>query len=556
MPLNLPSSFPSTWEEIEPFYLELLGRECNSTEALEEWLLDRAALSAWLRDAHRTLRLAFTQANTAENEAALQQFEKVILAKSYSYWDRTDRYLTASPHVAALKSGYYGVFLRDTAERLALFREESIVDQVQVSELNNNYTALCAEVRIPFRGKEYTTSQMNPFRENADRDIRREAFLAHGEAMHKVGDQIEEILDQQIGLRDKIARTAGCSGVEEYVFRSQGRFDYGARECEEFGDAVAKHIVPLVAEIRTRRRDALGIDRYRPWDSGAPLPDEPQLKPFSTPDELLTKSERALQRMNPELGEIFTEMLARNEIDSEARPKKAPGGYMMFFDRARRPVIFMNSSGVQRDVTVLFHEFGHVVHSLGASTQKLSDYFHAPSEIAETASTSMEYFSLDFFDEFYQEHEAQIAKRRYLESSVTLLCWIAEIDLFQRWIYRNPAHSRGERRDKWLEIDARFSPVTDWSGLESHRERSWHSQLHIFAAPFYYIEYGIADVAAVKLWQRFKQDPQATIAQYRKGLSLGGSRPLPELFQSVGVEFRFGDRELKELADTLRNEMN
>jgi len=302
--------------------------------------------------------------------------------------------------------------------------------------------------------------------------------------------------------------------------------------------------VPAMRRLNAQRAAALGLPRLRPWDLSVDVKGRPPLKPFSTADDMVARSHRVFQRMDPSLGSLFGALKAgvggEKCLDLESRKGKAPGGYQANRDRKRVPFIFMNATGVQRDVETMVHEAGHAFHALLCRTDPLVAYrAEIPLEFCEVASMSMELTSHPFLDEFYSAADADRARRNHLEGIAVILPWIAVIDQFQQWLYTHPGHTRQERTDVWVGLLRRFYADVDWTGLEATRDSLWHRQLHIFTSPFYYIEYGIAQLGALQLWANYRADPEGAIRGYKAGLRLGGSRPLPELFKAAGLSFDF-----------------
>ena len=348
---------------------------------------------------------------------------------------------------------------------------------------------------------------------------------------------------------------ADCADYREYIFKSYRRFDYTPEDCEAFHAAVENHVMPLANAMAEERRKALDLDVLRPWDYGVdPLGREP-LRPFESADELGAGCRRIFARLDPELESQFAGMLDGGELDLDSRKGKAPGGYQSSLDEQRRPFIFMNAAGLHRDVETLLHEAGHAFHAIAARHDPLVEYRHAPIEFAEVASMTMELFGDDYLDEFYSADDAARAKRKHLEGVIGLLPWIARVDAFQHWIYTHPGHSRDERTAAWLELGQRFETPTDWTGYEAQRESSWQRQLHVFCYPFYYIEYGIAQLGALQIWDTYKQDPQLALGNYRSALALGGSKPLPQLFEAAGARLAFDADTITPLMDRVGEEL-
>jgi oligoendopeptidase F len=334
------------------------------------------------------------------------------------------------------------------------------------------------------------------------------------------------------------------------------RFDYGPADCFAFHEAVEKHVVPLLNEIHARRRAEMKVERLRPWDLAADPRGRAPLRPFATPEELVAGVERIFNRVDPALGRQFAEIAGLGLLDLASRKGKAPGGYQAQLEEVRKPFIFMNAVGVDQDVWTLLHEGGHAFHSFAAADEPLKDYRHAPLEFCEVASMGMELLAAPHVGEFYSDEDRARSIREHLEDAITLLPWIATVDAFQHWVYAHPQQTREERRAAWLAVYRRFrGKVTDWSGLEDEEATVWHRQSHIFTVPFYYIEYGIAQLGALGLWVRAKKDLASALAGYRKALALGGSRPIPELFAAAGLTFDLSERTVAPLARAVAEEL-
>ena len=355
-----------------------------------------------------------------------------------------------------------------------------------------------------------------------------------------IADALNGIFDQMIPLRTRMGSNAGFENFRDYRHQVYDRFDYTPADCLAFHDAIEKTAVPLFAQLRRRRRERLGVDALRPWDLNVDTEGAPPLKPFATAGQLEAGCAAIFGKVAPALAEQFELMRRQKLLDLDSRKGKAPGGYQCTLDSVRLPFIFMNAAGTNRDVMTLLHEGGHAFHALACRRDPLLAYRSAPMEFSEVASMTMELFGMHFLEEFYADpSDARRARLRHLEDLVSLFPRIATIDAFQHWIYLNPGHSAGEREEKWLELEARFSPVVEWGGLETESRSLWQRQLHLFEVPFYYVEYGIAQLGALQLWLKYRQDPTGAVEGYRRALALGGSRPLPELFQAAGIRFDF-----------------
>jgi oligoendopeptidase F len=427
--------------------------------------------------------------------------------------------------------------------------------ETEDAKLSQQYQKLSGALTVDFRGEEKTLVQMGRYMEEPDRALRQEAWELVAQRRLQEADQFDGILDAMLKLRSRIAGNSGFDNYRDYAFRRLGRFDYTPADCEKFHDAVERHIMPVMRELQVERRAQLKLQKLRPWDLAVDPLNRPPLKPFVRVDEMVSRTQKIFDRLDSELAGGFRQMQELQLLDLDNRKGKAPGGYQDTLNEARLPFIFMNAVGLQRDVETILHEAGHAFHALATRDEDLRAYRHAPIEFCEVASMSMELLGNRFIEEFYSEGDAKRARRVHLEGIVGVFPWIATVDAFQHWIYTHPKHTRDERRQAWLNLMGRFGGDVDWSGYEAARANLWHRQLHIFLHPFYYIEYGIAQLGALQVWANSNRDQKKALNDYKKSLALGGSRPLPELFQAAGCQFEFSEKTLQPLAKTLRKEL-
>ena len=257
-------------------------------------------------------------------------------------------------------------------------------------------------------------------------------------------------------------------------------------------------------------------------------------------------------QVSDELGNMFDSLRDGKSLDLDSRKGKAPGGYQISFDKIRRPFIFMNATGLQRDLETMVHEAGHAFHAMYSSQLDLIDHRDPPIEYAEVAAMSMELIVHPHLEEFYTKTDADRARRNHLEGVVGLLPWIATIDAFQHWVHTNPGHSRDERTNVWRDLRNRFGANVEWDGLEDMRDVGWHRQLHLFTYPFYYIEYGIAQLGALQIWLQSLNSVEMALGNYAHSMKLGGSKPLPELFNAAALKFSFDPNTVQELIDAVQ----
>lgn len=543
---------------VTALYRDLDGREIASVDDLECFLLDRSELEAVMRQHESILYIRMTcQTDDPAKAEAYKRCIETIQPAVKPLADRLDRkYLEARARFP-LDPKRYEVYDRGTKADVELFREANVPLQTQEGLLSQQYQSVCGAMTVTFQGEERTLSQMRKFLEQPDRFLRQSAWEVSAERYLREAPQLDSILDRMLDLRRQIAFNAGFDSYRDYKFRQYHRFDYTPDDCRRFHEAIEKRAVPLLADLCRRRQEQMGLASLRPWDLQAdPLGREP-LTPFETIDEYLEKTRRVFSALDPELGRQFQDMIDLGLLDLASRKGKAPGGYQDTLTEARKPFIFGNAAGVDSDLGLIMHEGGHAFHALAAAGQPLYSYRHAPIEFCEVASMAMEMFALPYRGVFYDEQEAGRSRRQHLESVVSTMIWVALIDAFQFWLYEHPRHSVEERLDAWRQLYKRFGgELIDWSGYERQYDYRWHRQLHIFQYPLYYIEYGIAQLGALGLWLRSRQDAPAALAAYRRALALGGSRPLAELFAAAGLTFDFSDKTVAPLIDAVRLELD
>ncbi len=451
----------------------------------------------------------------------------------------------------------YRMLTRKWKADVDVFREQNIPIETQTTRLVNEYDKTCGSMMVDFDGRQLTMQQMARYQEQTDRTTRERAWKTTTDRRVVDRGSIEKIFDELLARRSEIAANANEPDYRSYVWKSYKRFDYTPEQCLQFADAIAEVCVPLVRKLDAKRRVELGAPTLRPWDSKVDPQNLPPLTPFKEGDTtaFIDKTKAIFDRMSSELAEEFESLRRNNNLDLESRKGKQPGGYQATLEESKQPFIFMNAAGLQRDVETLLHEGGHAFHTIAAVDEPLVFLRSAPMEFCEVASMSMELLGSEHFDVFYNSEDAARARRVKLEEVIRFFPWMATIDSFQHWLYLHPFHSPAERTAEWLRLLTRFGGDVDWTGLEAIRECSWQPQLHLFHAPFYYIEYGIAQVGALQLWMKAKDDPRRALANYRAALALGGTRPLPDLFAAAGIRFDFTEKTLRPLMTALEEEI-
>ncbi len=555
----LPENFSVTnWEALEPYFINLLERDINSKTALEQWLKDSSEMEAVLSEdaCWRQIKMTCDTENKSLEEAFVF-FVTEIQPRIQPYADKLNHKLLNNRFTKELDGKKYFTYLRNVKKNIELFREENIPLQSELSVLGQQFGVISGKMTITVDGKEYTLQQAAKFLESHDRQLREDVYRKINERRLQDKDALNDLYSQLIQKRQQVAANAGFKNYRDYKFIELGRFDYTKEDCYQFHDSVKQYVLPLVNKIYERKKAKLGLDKLRPWDLEAePAGTEP-LRPFKTGTELLDKSIQCFEKVRPFFAECLRKMDTMHRFDLESRKGKAPGGYNCPLAETGAPFIFMNAAGQMSDVTTMVHEGGHAVHSFLAHNLELSSFKEYPMEIAEVASMAMELFSMDYWDVFFDDaEELKRAKEHQLERVITIFPWIATVDKFQHWIYENPYHTLNERAEKWMEILNEFtSGAIDFSGLDEYRKYGWQRQLHLFEVPFYYIEYGIAQLGALGLWKQFKQNKEAALDNYMRSLSLGGTETLPELYQSAGLNFNFSGEHIKLLMQFVGDEM-
>ena len=556
----LPSDLKITdWQSLEPYFKNLVERDISSRELLEKWLKDMSELEAVVSEdaCWRQIRMTCDTENK-ELEQSFAFFMMEIQPKIQPFADQLNRKLIECPFTKELDQQQYFTYLRSVKKSIDLFRKENIPLQAELNVMGQQFGVITGKMTVEVNGHEYTLQQANKFLENKDRGLREEVFRKIQERRRQDKDSLDDLYTKLVTIRNRVALNAGFANYRDYKFVELGRFDYTKEDCYEFHESVRQYILPLVNLINENKQKKLDVDTLRPWDAEAEPAGVEPLHPFKNGEELIEKTVSGFKQLNPFFADCLLTMKKMGQLDLESRKGKAPGGYNCPLAETGAPFIFMNAAGQMSDVTTMVHEGGHAVHSFLTHKLELSAFKEYPMEIAEVASMAMELFSMDHWDTFFENaDDLRRAKAHQLERVITIFPWIAIIDKFQHWVYENPGHTYEERKNKWMEILGDFSSsVTDWSGLDRFRHYSWQKQLHLFEVPFYYIEYGIAQLGAIGLWMQYKQDKKAALENYIHALSLGGTKTLPELYQAAGLRFNFSGDYIKTLMDFVRKEMD
>ena len=545
--------------QIDPLFdrLESAADECQTVSELEQWLLDWGELSAALGEESSRRYIAMTcHTEDSEVEKAYLHFVETIEPRIKPRQFLLAKIYVKHPLREKMPKPRYEIFDRDAQVAVELFREENVPLETDEARLGQQYQKLSGSLTVLFRGEEKTLAQMGRFLEEPDRALRQEAWELMANRRLQEMDKFEAIFGELLKLRLQIAANAGLPNYVDYAFRMNRRFDYTPDDCLRFHDAIEEHFMPLMRELQVRRREQLNLPSLKPWDLAVDPLNRPPLRPFDKVEKLIEGTRQIFDHVDRKLGSEFKTMHELHLLDLDNRKGKAPGGYQSSLPESRLPFIFMNAVGQQRDVETLLHEGGHAFHALATQREDLYTYRNSvPMEFCEVASMSMELLGNEFLDVFYPPAEVKRARRTHLEGIIGLFPWIATVDAFQHWIYTHPQHKRAERTAAWVKLTERFCGEVDWIGHERVRANLWHRQLHIFLSPLYYVEYGIAQLGALQVWANSKRDKAGALRAYQNALAQGGSRPLPELFQTAGCRFDFSSETIRPLADLLHLEL-
>jgi oligoendopeptidase F len=543
----------ATWLDIEPLYEALATATIDDPAA---WLREWSRLEEIIEEAGTLAMIAYTCDTTdPAKEAANLRWSSEIFPKAIEMQVSLARRLV---ELGYSEPGLETV-LRGFRTDIEIFREENVPLFSELETLVAAYQKITGGLTVDWNGETKTVPQLQPFLKDRDRSVREKAFRLGAQAYMEKRDEMAALFDQMYEKRQQVARNAGFSDYQAYAFKSKHRFDYTPADCAAFHRAVEATVAPAVARLMEHRRQRLGIDTVRPWDTQVELEGARPLKPFSDAAGLVEPARRVFNSLDPELGAQFNRMVDEGLLDLESRPGKAPGGYCTKLAWRGMPFIFMNAVGVPDDVSTLVHEAGHSFHDFASHRQPYTWQRNVSHEAAELASMSMELLAaplLELPTGYYPPDEARTARIEALEDVLVTLGHIASVDAFQAWIYTSGKGDDAEARDAaWLEIRTRFERGVDWSGLEPERVSRWYRQLHIFEYPFYYIEYGIAQLGALQLWRASLTDPAGTVRRYREALALGGTVPLPEMYRTAGAKLIFNEKDMGELVTLVESEL-
>lgn len=555
----LPADFKvDTWDGLKVFYDKLVAFEIANTSDLQTWLKNKSELESVISE--EVGRRYINMTCYTDNEEYKNSFNYIIENVEPNiapYANQLNKKFYDCKFAHELTSEADKIMLEKVKIDIEIFRDENIPLITQLQAKQQEYGATCGAMTINDGDKELTLQQANVKLQDTDRAVREKYYRLINERRIKDTDKLNSLYTDLVQLRHQMAVNAGFANYRDYMFKAMHRFDYTPQDCFDFHEAIKTTIVPLLSKLAQKRKAKLGVDALRPWDLAVDPDNKPALKPFNGGEDLLAKTIACFGKMDPFLSECLTVMKDMNHLDLVSRKGKAPGGYNYPLDEIGVPFIFMNAAGSMQDVITMLHEGGHAVHSIVTKPLVLAEYRSLTSEIAELASMSMELMSMDYWDVYLSDlDELKRAKLHHLEHALETLPWVATIDKFQHWVYENPNHTVAERITKWNEIHSEFAlDCLDWSGLQVYKDNIWQKQLHLFEVPFYYIEYGIAQLGAFGVWKNCKDDFKNGLQKYLAALQLGYSVSIDKVYETAGVPFDFSESNIKSLVAFVQKEM-
>ncbi|MCD4794210.1 MAG: M3 family oligoendopeptidase [Bacteroidales bacterium] len=537
---------------------DLKDRDINSTEDLNRWWKDKSETEAFLEEnmAWRYIKMSCDTSDKKLSESFnffVTEIEPVVS----EYSDIFDKKLINNKFTNKLNKDKFSIPLKKIKRSIKLFRKENIPIFSELQKKEREFGAISGAMTVNYNDKEMTLQEAGNFLKDTDRSIRKEVYEMIGNRRLKDSEKLNDLLSELITKRHKVAKNAGFDNYRDYMHSALKRFDYSVDDCISFQNSIKETVLPIIDDIHMQRKEKLKYDTLKPYDTSVDVDLKPPLKPFKDGNQLTDKAIEVFSKVRPKYGEYLKIMKENSFLDLDSRKGKAPGGFNYPLYESNIPFIFMNATGNQRDLETMMHEGGHAVHSFLSSGLELVDFKELPSEVAELASMSMELITSKYWDVFYKDtDELKRAKRTHLEGVISVLPWIAIVDKFQHQLYLNPDHNSKERKDIWVQISDEFSStMIDWTGYEMFHEHLWQRQLHIFEVPFYYIEYGIAQLGAVAVWRNFKKNPEKALNMLENALKLGYSKSIPEIYKTAGIEFNFSKEYIAELMGFVKDEL-
>lgn len=557
----IPEDFSiTTFEAIKPYLSKLLDASIGNKDDLKQWLKHRSELESIISEdlGWRYIRMT-CHTDNQEYQKSYEDFVQNIQPHLAPIADQLNKKVLDSPFLKEIEGEPgFDIMTRNLRKEVEIFRDENVSLFTEINTQTQRYAQLSGAMTIMFEEKELTLQQAGVILQDTNRARREKVYHVISERRLQDKQTLDDLFSSLIELRHRVALNAGFKNFRDYQFKAYGRFDYTPQDCFNFHESIKHEVVPVLNKLSAIRKEKLGLDKLKPWDKAVDAEGRPALKAFENGKDLTEKSIACFKKLDPFLGQCLSIMNSMGHLDLESRKGKAPGGYNYPLAEIGVPFIFMNATSTMRDMTTIMHEGGHAVHNFLTKDLELGDFKSPPMEVAELASMSMELISMDNWNLFFPNPtDLKRAKQEQLEDLIETLPWVATIDKFQHWLYEYPAHNQSERKLAWNKIFDEFADtLTDWSGLQEAKDYLWQKQLHLYEVPFYYIEYGMAQLGAIAVWRNYRNNPQVGLKSYMNALSLGYMKTIPEIYQAADIKFDFSRAYIKELMEFVRGEMD
>jgi oligoendopeptidase F len=556
-PTDPTLAFDWAWEDYQPFFDDLMARDLNHT-TLAAWMADFSRLNALIEEVE--VQLYFAKAAHTNDKQAKKRFFAFL--DVYEKLGASNNQLQQKLLASGLSPQGFEIPLRQMQADVTLFREENLPLLTQLQKLGNQYDEISGAQTIELDGETLTITQAGAKLQDRDRDLRQKVWELAYRRRQEDTEALNELWVKMLDIRVQVAANAGMADYREYAWQASHRFDYTPADNLRFHAAIQEVAVPAMLRMLDRRRVMLGQETLRPWDMLVDPTNQPPLQPFQTADELIAGGRRIFSELHPDLMQHYAAMQDNNLLDLDNRPNKAPGGFCAPLPISQQSLIFMNAVGIHDNVQTLLHEAGHAFHNYESYHLPYHHQRDYPMEFAEVASMAMELLAAPHLQAdrggFYSEANAARARIEHLETSLYFWCYMAVVDGFQHWVYTHPSEAKDPANCNatWAQLWDTFLPGVDWSGYEDIKATGWQRKLHIYHIPFYYLEYGLAQLGAGQVWRNSLADYDQALKDYRHALALGNTRKLPELYEAAGAKLAFDAETLGEVVGLIETTIN
>lgn len=525
-------------DQVKGLYQELLDRPVDGTNFID-FLTDFENLNACVEEAATLAQTAYDSDTTNKTNSALRDLWAVEIDPQLGELENAINAKILDQGIVPPDSE---VAFRQWETARKFFRPENMELEATIAELESDYNSLIGNAVVEIGGQKLTLDQVDKLQLSTDRSQREEGWKATQLTIKELRPKLEKIWGKMWQLRQKIALNTGCQNYGEYFYALDTTRHYGQQECANFYHSISKAGRPILERMRQERKKYLGVAKLRPWDLRVDILNRKPLELGNDSKLIYDFSKQALQAVSPEVADVLQMMKDRNRLDLDNRLGKTPGAYQNILPHSKEPLIFMNAVGTVVDLQTLIHETGHAYHSIVSMRERPFAWeMHTDAEMAEVASMSMELMAYEHLGEI--GIEPLMAKRmraEQLEDILTSFAYCTTIDQLQHAAYKHPeGHNLAVADALYLERNRGVEAGVDWTGIEEYRAQRWHYQDHVWITPFYFIEYSLAQLAALNVWQQYIKDKPKTFERYKEALKLGNTKMLPDLYAAVGSPWEF-----------------